>query len=320
MPPQLTELLQTVRVTQPQEAGGLQVFGLRWENGNGLQYTTLDDALAATTLEVTEVSEGGNVPVLKVVNKGDTLVFLMAGEQLIGAKQNRVLNASIMVAAQSELPIPVSCVEAGRWRYRSHKFASSGTSSHAMLRKMMSLHAHEGYRSQGTPTSRQGEVWGEVSRKLDKMGSRSASAALYQTYEDHRQRLDDVLGKLHSPEDCSGVVFAFAGKIAGADLFDKPATLAKLWPKLVRSHTLDVLEVAETQAAPLTADAVQQWLRSAAGARVEPFKSPGLGDDVRLEGDSLVGAGLVVDDHPVHVELFVNDNPATGAEASAPVE
>jgi hypothetical protein len=320
MPQQLTELLQTVRVTQLQEAGGLQVFGLRWENGNGLNYTTLDDALAATTLEVTEMSEGGSVPVLKVINKGDTLVFLMAGEQLIGAKQNRVLNASIMVPAQSELPIPVSCVEAGRWHYKSRKFASSGTSSHALLRKMMSLQAHEGYRSQGTPTSKQGEVWGEVSRKLSSMGSQSASAALYQTYEDHRQRLDDVLGELHSPHECSGVVFAFAGKIAGADLFDKPATLVKLWPKLVRSHTLDVLEVPETQAAPLTADAIQQWLRTAARAKVEPFKSPGLGSDVRLEGDSLVGAGLVVDDHPVHVELFVNDEPAASQEASTPVE
>jgi hypothetical protein len=313
--PQLTKLLQTVRVTQAQDAGGLQVFGLRWEQGNGLDYTTLDDALAATTLEVSEVNEGGSVPVLKVVNKGDTLVFLMAGEQLIGAKQNRVLNASIMVAAQSELPIPVSCVEAGRWRYRSCQFASSGTSSHGVLRKMMSLHAHEGYRTGGTPTSKQGEVWGEVSRKLDSLGSRSASAALYQTYEDNRQRLDDVLDKLHVPDECSGVVFAVAGKIAGADLFDKPATLAKLWPKLVRSHSLDVLEAPGAQTAPLTVDAVQQWLHSAASAKAEPFKSPGLGDDIRLEGESLVGAGLVVGDHPVHVELFVNDKPKAGEKA-----
>jgi hypothetical protein len=310
MPQQLTRLLQSVRVTDQQDAGGLQAFGLRWENGDTLKYTTLDDALAATTLEVTEVNEGGSVPVLKVVNKGDTLVFLMAGEQLIGAKQNRVLNASIMVAAQSELPIPVSCVEAGRWHYRSRHFSSSGTSSHALLRKMMSSHAHEGYRAHGTPSSKQGEVWNEVSRKLGSLGSHSDSAALDKTYEDHRQRLDDVLGQLRVPADCSGVVFAFEGKIAGADLFDKPATLAKLWPKLVRSHALDVLEVAEAKAAPMTAEAVQQWLRSAAAAKAEPFKSPGLGDDVRLQGDTVVGAGLVVEDHPVHVELFVNDRPA----------
>src|SRR5712692_8632678 len=64
----LTELLQTVEVAEPQEAGGLQVFGLRWHPADGLSYTTLDEALAASTLEVTEVNESGRVPVLKVVN------------------------------------------------------------------------------------------------------------------------------------------------------------------------------------------------------------------------------------------------------------
>jgi len=53
----------------------------------------------------------------------------MSGEQLLGAKQNRVLNISIMVASNSDLPIRVSCAEAGRWRYQSRKFASSGTAS-----------------------------------------------------------------------------------------------------------------------------------------------------------------------------------------------
>src|ERR1700730_7926183 len=161
----LTELFETIEITEPQQSDGLQIFGLRWPNESGLSYTTLDDALAAETLEVTEVHEGGSVPVLKVVNRADALVFLMAGEQLIGAKQNRVLNASIMVAGKSELPLPVSCVESGRWRYQSSKFSSMGTSSHGSLRKMMSLHAYEGYRTEGSPSSKQGEVWGEVARK-----------------------------------------------------------------------------------------------------------------------------------------------------------
>src|SRR5262249_33858973 len=115
----LTQLLRTLDVAAPRAVNGLQVFGLRSPGSNGLDYATLDDALAAGTLEVTEVSEGGSVPTLKVSNRADRMVFLMAGEQLIGAKQNRVLNASIMVGALTELPISVSCVEAGRWAYRS---------------------------------------------------------------------------------------------------------------------------------------------------------------------------------------------------------
>jgi hypothetical protein len=305
----LTELLETVQVAEPQEAGGLQVFGLRWDNPNGLVYTTLDEALAAGTLEVTEVSEGGSVPVLKVVNRADVMVFLMTGEQLIGAKQNRVLNADIMAPAQRELPIPVSCVEAGRWRYHSPKFAGSGTMAHGQLRKMMSKGAHAAYRAVGSPSPDQGQVWGEVARKLGALNSASPSHALYQAYEDHQARLNEVLGNVRVPEGCSGVAVAHGGKVAGVDLFDKPATLAKLWPKLLRGYALDALEQ-PAAGGTLSADAVRQWLRAGTRAKAEPFKSPGLGYDVRLESAELVGAGLVVEERPVHVELFVNDTTA----------
>jgi hypothetical protein len=57
----IRELLQTLEVTQPSQAGGLQVFGLRRKNGQALQYLTLDEALAAGTLAISEVNEGGNV-------------------------------------------------------------------------------------------------------------------------------------------------------------------------------------------------------------------------------------------------------------------
>ena len=44
-------------------------------------------------MTVEEVSEGGSVPNLFVENKGDIRVLFLEGEQLIGAKQNRVLNS-----------------------------------------------------------------------------------------------------------------------------------------------------------------------------------------------------------------------------------
>lgn len=300
----LTAFLDSVRVTAPQEVAGLQVFGLRREAGTTLTYATLDDALAAGTLEVTEVSEAGSVPTLRVCNKADTLVFLMAGEHLLGARQNRVLNASILVAARAELPIPVSCVEAGRWRYRSRHFASGGTSSHGHLRHLMSKHVTASYRESGAPASDQGEVWGEVSRKLTKMGSASPSSDLHQAYEDHQTRLGDILDQLRVPEGCCGAAFALGGRIAGVDLFDKPETLTKLWPKLVRAYAIDALEEPASAELTLAPDDVGRWLRSAGQARLEPFPSPGLGEDVRVEGPNLVGAGLVVHEQPVHVELF----------------
>ena len=312
----LSDRIQTVEVDEPVEAGGLQVFALRWRPGEPLAYATLDDGLASGLLEVTEFTDGGSVPTLKVANKGDAPALLMAGEQLSGGKQNRVLNASILVAPHSELPIPVSCVERGRWAYRSAKFGSAGSSSHSRLRKLMHGHATMSYRAEGKPSSRQGEVWQEVDRKMSETGSHSQTMVLQKMYEDTAADLAPVTEQLQAPEGASGAAFAFGGRIVGFDLFDQPATLAKLWPKLVRAYAVDAR--AEAGAVPVTRDAVREWLHSAPTVKEEKFKSPGLGDDVRLEGTTLVGAGLMLEDHPVHVEVFANtEGPGVKGQATA---
>src|SRR5207302_5409502 len=117
---------------------GFQLFGLKRPADSSLKYLTFDEGLQLGLVEVTEVSDAGRVPTLKVANKGEVLLFLMSGEQLEGGKQNRVLNVSIMVDARSEVAIPVSCVEAGRWHYQSMMFGSKATASHSFLRRTMS--------------------------------------------------------------------------------------------------------------------------------------------------------------------------------------
>ena len=52
-------------------------------------YAILDEALALGTVRIGETSETGRVPELKVLNHGDKAVFLLDGEELIGAKQAR---------------------------------------------------------------------------------------------------------------------------------------------------------------------------------------------------------------------------------------
>jgi hypothetical protein len=298
----MIERLGVVTVGEPVEAGGLQVFALFWQPGGGPDYRTLDEAVEDGSLEVTEVSDGGSVPSLKVNNKGKRAVFLMAGEHLRGGKQNRVLNASILVPAESEVPIPVSCVERGRWGYRTARFAGSGSSSHSQLRMLMHGHVTRSYRAGGTPSSDQGEVWREVDRKLSETCSESPTAYLDKAYEDTEPALAEVAEQLHLPEGACGAAFAYGGKIVGFDLFDRPATLTRLWPKLVRAYAIDA-RVAKDHTPLVQAD-VQEWLAGASAAKEEVFKSPGLGDDVRLEGQTLVAACLRVDDHPVHVEAF----------------
>jgi hypothetical protein len=59
------------------------------------------------------------------VNLADQPVLIVDGETLDGAKQNRVVNLTILVPAHGRPVIPVSCAEAARWCARSRAFTSS---------------------------------------------------------------------------------------------------------------------------------------------------------------------------------------------------
>src|SRR5262249_52344656 len=148
-----------------------------------------EKAITEGAVAVEEVNEAGSVPNLVVNNLAEFPVLFLEGEELRGAKQNRVLNTSVLVAARSKTTNPVSCVEQGRWRYKSPTFASGGSHASAKLRhvlkKSVSLSAKEG-RGHG---SDQGEVWKEVGRQMNSLGSHSFTGAMADTYEANRNRL-----------------------------------------------------------------------------------------------------------------------------------
>lgn len=299
-------LLKGIRVAAPIQSAELHVFGLSWERTKSIDYMTLDQALESGQTTISEISEGGSVPQLLVVNHSDRPVFLMAGEQLIGAKQNRVVNTSVMVGARTEYPMPVSCVEQGRWSYRSRSFQTSGTSSHHALRVMMTKHVHASYMALGRAESDQRAVWNEVARKLRHFGHRSPSGALHDAYESVEARLKRFQDDLNPGESWCGAAFCFGNTIVGADLFDKPSTLRMLWPKLIRAYAFDALE--GQLRGTVDRSAVEDWLSEFSRTAVDRFPSAGIGTDVRLEGNRLVGAMLLVDDVPVHVQAFADEN------------
>ena len=118
--------LQSVQLGEPQTFKNIAIVPLIAPVDGTFQYLTLGEALAAGDLVITETSANGSVPELLVVNRGNKPVLLIDGEELAGAKQNRVLNTSILLKEASETKIPVSCTERGRWSYASKGFSESG--------------------------------------------------------------------------------------------------------------------------------------------------------------------------------------------------
>jgi len=296
--------IASVEVTELGTAGNLRVFGLRRPQASTLNYLTLDEALQTNAIAVTEVSEQGHVPTLVATTSCDVMVFLMAGEELVGAKQNRVINKSLMLPARDRVMIPVSCVEQGRWSRQSRAFRSSGSLSHGRLREMMQKDVQESYRLDDCPASDQTRVWDEVHRKMDAMCCESPSTALHQVYEDYRASLDGMLKGISTPTDCCGVAFVIGDRLAGIDVFGRPDTLVKLWPKLLRAYAIDAVEERAMAKPFLEESRIKESLQSLRGANVERYDSPGIGHDLRFQTESLVGAAIIVEEELIHAEVF----------------
>ena len=205
-------------------------------------YLTLDQAIADGWTEITEVSEQGSVPELRVFNKGAQPVFILDGEELVGAKQNRVVNLSILVPAATRLTIPVSCVEAGRWRSRSRAFSSAPRTQYAAGRAKRMAQVTASMQMSGARSSDQAEVWADIAAKSERLEARSSTGAMEEMFTVHADFADRCVDALLPIERQCGALFLIGGRVVGFDLFDRASTLRRLLPKLVRSVAVDALD------------------------------------------------------------------------------
>jgi len=300
----------TVKIGAPETFENMTVFPLTGGPATAVDYLTLDEALAQKVAAVTEVSESGSVPELRFVNSGDKRVFLLDGEELVGAKQNRVLNLSIMVPVGKTLVVPVSCVERGRWHHVSRGFSSSPRTHYAEGRARKMAQVSDSMKTSGRRTSDQGEIWNHINEKFSRFGASSPTAAMSDIYEQHSVLLEDYVRSFASVEDQVGALFAIEGEVVGLELFDSPETLRKLFPKLLRSYGLDALDRARSGSAAKHAERVPSaakaaaFLRKVGKAKEEEFPALGEGQDLRLSGSKLTGAALAVDGRVVHLSAF----------------
>ena len=119
----LCEEFKSLEIGVAQSFRNLTVFPLsRARAASDPGYVLLCEAVAAGEAAVMEVSAGGAVPSLLLKNRSKHPVLLLDGEELVGAKQNRIMNLTILAPPGQDLVIPVSCVEAGRWSAASPEF------------------------------------------------------------------------------------------------------------------------------------------------------------------------------------------------------
>ena len=300
----LQDFIRTLQLGEPQRFKNLEVFPLFPSRNGGPDFLTLKQALEQKKIVITETTESGSVPQLKVTNRGNEFVLLIDGEELMGAKQNRVLNTSILIKGQSEITIPVSCTEHGRWSYKSREFGDSQLVMAPLIRAAKMQSVTSSLKFDRSFRSDQGQVWEQIADLQAEARVASPTGAMKDVYTAKGANLDAYVEALPPLPGQRGLLVSMNGKIVGLDVVSRESAYRTFHTKLIKSYALDAERNHSHPASESSSPSPQQVLESTLTCTESRFESPGVGHDYRFESPSIAGSALVYEGTVVHLAFF----------------
>jgi hypothetical protein len=291
-----------LRLGEPKAIGALVAYPVFGAPGRAT-YALLSEALSrgAALHEVVPP----NVNRLRMDAPPDLRVLLFAGEEVIGAKQNRIVNATVVIGASESAEIPVSCIEHGRWSRDKERdgFESSSQVAFTSLRTTLNEMVSESRVRGRSYESDQGRVWRDVATTMDDHDIRSNTGAMTDVFEGKRALIDSLVCAVRAHEGQLGLLAFVGGRFLALDLVSSPTAWAALHPRIVSGHALEALRVAPGMPTPFAAAAAVltrvSTLPTATAAAPE-----GIGRELRADGAGMKGAGVLLDGELVQLSVF----------------
>jgi hypothetical protein len=283
------------------------------------EFITLDQGLRSGTVTITELgangrsrrinrrqlSDGAEVNKLALTNNSGKTLVLIAGEMILGGKQDRMVGHDCIIEA-SNIPVPldVFCVEHGRWSGDSafgqsenadarvargntggagseggvgtgsgHVSASAVTVVSASAVTVLPM-ALPNIREKAQAKKSQDEVWSAVSDTVTVIGARSSTSTLNSVYEDKRVNLklenyERAFWRKLAARNVVGVVAAVGGKLISADVFASHALFQAYWPKMLKSYALEAVGTIEAKKQQVSRLDAEAFLSRAEGTGAE---------------------------------------------------
>jgi len=303
----IEQYLKSFTFGEPQECDNMVVIPLFSDLNGSPEYIALQEAIEKQLLHITEESQQGSVPELLAENEAEIPVILLEGEEIIGAKQNRVLNATILLKERQKTTIPVSCTEAGRWNYVSKEFKDAKFMHSPSFRreKMESV----SYSLQMTDEFRsdQGQVWDNIAERAQKANVSSKTGAMKDVFESLDEKLKKIQESFTHLPGQKGVCIFINNTLVGLEYISREPVFKTAFDKLIKGYALDaILDKKEIKTKPNTREAIEKLIEQAAKCEDKSFDSIGYGKDHRFETNDLAGAALVHNDKVIHLEIFTS--------------
>ena len=239
--------LPEMELTPVASLGPCQILAVTARDSQrALEYVLAAKAMAEKDLVIEEISRHGSVPTLLVQNQLEMPVLILEGDLLIGGKQNRLSNSSVLIPKKTTMPLPVSCIEHGRWRHKSPRPESTRPESprpesFAPSDDCIAAPVHRELKRaklSSRPTSVQAKVWDSIEDMQQARAYCSKTSDHEELLKISRSELEEFLESTRCPDDAVGVAVVVGEESYALDLFDQPETCRHYWKMKIHSSLL----------------------------------------------------------------------------------
>ena len=243
-------------------------------------YITLDEAQKNKVVIISELSSA-SVPAVVIKNIGVKAIFIMAGEIIIGGKQDRMVSFDILIPGGKEVQVEVRCVEHGRWHGKSVEFSSGGAVGSKGVRNALQF-------------KEQTDVWAEVSKKCAEIdvASQSGTYGAILSSDEVEKRSKPFLDAMKQnlkDDGMVGMIMALNGEVVCVDIFANPKFFAEIKDKLLKAYVLDAISTEEKNTKIASKKEILAFFNELKEAKTAELKKYSANCNTELESDELIG-------------------------------
>lgn len=299
----LKKLFDNFEYTSMQSYENMSVIGIKSnKNYNNIDILPLKKGLQMGLVKIDEL-KNADVNKLNVTNNAITPLLILDGEELIGAKQNRIANATYIIPPKTNMQIRVSCTEAGRWKYTTNHFKYSGHFAEANLRKAKAQDVTKSLKTSGTRKSNQARIWNHISEVSNNLKVESKTSAMREIYTNNKAKINKYLDNFKDENNTIGSIILINNEVSGIELLFNTTLYKENHRKLIESYIPEAIQRKNEDHNNKSID-VDEFINEIITSKIEEYKPDGIGVDVRVESEDIIGSTILLENNPINASFF----------------
>ena len=303
----IKDSLSSIEFLPVQNYENITVLGFKTCNLNDFDFLTLKKGLRMGLVELNEENPGGVVDTIKVENNAVTPLLILEGEVIIGAKQDRIANTSLLIPPHFETLMPVSCVEANRWKYQTNNFNDSTNYASSNLRGARTETVNVSLKKKGAYKSNQGLVWDVINQTQNNLNVESSTSALKDVYTSKAETLNEYYESFPYTRKQNGSIILINNEVKGLELLYNNHLYKEFHERIIKSYIVDALQESKTsnmENEDYAYNLAEDFRDNISSSKYETFKSAGCGEDSRLDNTDSMGSALIYKNELIHAVFF----------------